>query len=166
MPRGFGALLPFCAVQLFAAASSPFPANSFANAVQVDSSGNLYVAGSIVTNPQTPNSPTHVFVTKLTPDGSKVLWSATLGGSQSDSPQALALGPGNSVYITGDTTSPDFPTTSGAMLSHPGGSPAAFVAKYDANGKLVYSTFLPAGNAQAIAVDAAGDAFITGPLFS
>ena len=169
MLRGSWALPLICAAHLFSAStpsSTPLPANSIANAVQVDASGNLYLAGFFFASSSDPNPPAHAFVAKLSRDASQTLWWTTLGGSKDDRAQALALGPGNSVYVTGKTQSADFPTTLGAF--DPGGATAGntFAAKLDANGVVVYATYIPATSGQAIAVDPAGDAYITGVLRS
>lgn len=140
--------------------STPLPANTLANAVQVDAAGNLYLAGFFFANSQNPNAPAHAFVAKLTPDASQTVWWTQLAGSNDDRAQALALGPGGSVYVTGTTQSTDFPATPGAMAT----SGSTFAAKLDATGAVVYSTYIPASSGQAIAVDAAGHAFITGML--
>ena len=67
-------------------------------------------------------------------------------------------------YITGYTTSPDFPTTPGAFQTAYGGGASVFLTKLNSTGSaLVYSTFLGAGDVgSAIAIDASGDAFVTG----
>lgn len=126
----------------------------------MDAAGNLYLAGFFIANPQNPNAPAHAFAAKLTPDASQTVWWTVLAGSNDDRALALALGPGNSVYVTGTTQSTDFPTTPGAMAT----SGNAFATELNANGALVYSTYIPATSGQAIAVDAAGHAFITGAL--
>jgi hypothetical protein len=153
--------------------STPLPANTLANAVQVDAAGNLYLAGFFIADSQNPNAPAHAFVAKLTPDASQTIWWTVLAGSNDDRAQALALGSGNSVYVTGKTQSTDFPTTPGSM--QPGsmqprstqsadGPGNTFAAELNASGAVVYSTYIPATSGQAIAVDAAGQAFITGML--
>ncbi len=167
MLRGSWALLPICAAHLFSAstpASTPLPTNSIANAVRLDASEDLYLAGFFFANPADANAPAHAFVAKLSADASQILWWTPLAGSKDDRAQALVLGPGNSVYVTGKTQSADFPTTPGAF--DPAGATAGntFAAKLDANGVVVYATCIPATSGQAIAVDPAGDAFITGLL--
>src|SRR5580700_9992073 len=167
MLRGYLALPLICAAHLLSAstpASTPLPANSTANAVQLDTSGNVYLAGFFLANPSDANA--HAFVAKLSPDASQMIWWTPLAGSKDDRAQALALGPGNSVYVTGKTQSADFPTTLGAY--DPAGATAGntFAAKLDANGVVVYASYIPATSGQAIVVDPAGDAFITGYLNS
>jgi hypothetical protein len=166
VPRTSWVLFLICAVRSFAAsepASTPLPANSVANAVQVDSAGNLYLAG-FYSSDFNSHGAAHAFVAKLSPDALKILWWTPLAGSKDDRAQALALGPDNSVYVTGKTQSADFPTTTGVF--DPAGAVGGntFAAKFDANGVLVYATYIPATSGEAITTDAAGDAFITGVL--
>ena len=88
------------------------PPATFVNAIGVDSSGYIYIAGEFY--PGVPSSSTgHAFVGKLSPDGSQVVWWSKLAGSSNDNAQAIALGSDNSVYVTGTTQSQDFPTTNG-----------------------------------------------------
>src|ERR1700692_3002460 len=108
MRRRPWALFLICAARLFSAgtpASTPLPANSIANAVRLDASGNLYLAGFYFANPSAANAPAHAFVAKLSPDASQILWWTPLAGSADDRAQALVLSPGNSVYVTGKTQS-------------------------------------------------------------
>ena len=163
-----GALSPFCLLVLAASgfcagsvqSSTPLPANTLANAVQVDAAGNLYLAGFYFANSTNPDAPAHAFVAKLSSDESQTIWWTALAGSNDDRALALALGSDNSVYVTGKTQSTNFPTTPGAMAT----SGNTFAAKLSPGGVVVYSTYIPASSGQAIAVDGAGDAFITGPL--
>lgn len=169
MLRRPSALFLVCAARLFSAStptSTPLPANSIANAVRLDASGNLYLAGFYFANPSDANAPAHAFVAKLSPDASQILWWTPLAGSKDDRAQALVLGSGNSVYVTGITQSADFPATPGAF--DPAGATAGntFAAKLDADGVVVYTTYIPASSGQSIAVDGTGDAFITGRLSS
>jgi uncharacterized protein (TIGR03437 family) len=114
-----------------------------------------------------------LFVAKLDPSGS-LLYSSYLGGSSGESATALAVDPAGNVYVTGLTSSLDFPVTPGAygttfqdaqepqLASLPVKS--AFVVKLNPDGDVVYSTFF-AGRCTsptAIAVDAGGSVFLTG----
>jgi hypothetical protein len=95
-------------------------------------------------------------------------YSTYLGGSQGDYPQAIAVDSTGSVYVTGYTSSPDFPTASAAQpVNHHGN---AFVTKFNASGnQLVYSTFLGGSGgeeARGITVDAGGNAYVAGWTFS
>ena len=61
------------------------------------------------------------FVTKLNATGSGLVYSTYLGGSGSDLGQGIAVDGAGSAYVTGDTTSTDFPTTAGAAQTTPAG---------------------------------------------
>lgn len=108
----------------------------------------------------------NVFVTKWSADGSQVLYSTYLGGSGDDGAAGIAVDKTGSAYITGFTSSPDFPTTPGAFLTKLSSAPDIFVAKLSADGsQLAYSTLLGSGSAGiggGIAVDNTGNAVITG----
>src|SRR5208283_5261206 len=124
------------------------------------------------------------FVTKFSPDGSSLVYSTYLGGNGADHGYAIAVDSSGNAYVTGLTTSPNFPITSGAyqticapVPNNTGESSASsncnssdynvFVTKLNSTGTgIVYSTFLGGyGNwsyATAIAVDSAGRAYIAG----
>jgi uncharacterized protein (TIGR03437 family) len=107
----------------------------------------------------------NVFVTKWSPDGSRVLYSTYLGGSQQDQPSGIAVDATGSAYITGFTSSPNFPTTSGAFQTRLGSTQDVFAAKLSPDGsQLIYSTLLGSQSAAStgIAVDGTGAAVITG----
>ncbi len=149
------------------------------NAIAVDASGNAYVAGITpsMNFPVTPGvlQPSirgniDAFVTKLNATGSGLIYSTYLGGSDSDASTGIALDASGSAYVTGNTSSPDFPTTIGGFQSGAGGSGDAFVLKLTPDGSgIAYSTYL-GGNARdesaGIAVDTAGSAYVTGTTFS
>ena len=102
------------------------------------------------------------FVAKLSPDGSYLLYSTYLGGSDYDEPEAIAVNGSGELYVCGATGSSDFPLQNAIQPVHGGGNDA-FVAKLSSTGgSLVYSTFLGGGGsdiAYAINVDAAGYQF-------
>src|SRR5579862_2585031 len=89
-----------------AVAANPLPDGAFPGTVQIDQAGNVYVAGVL-------ND--HTFVAKLSPDASQIVYMTTIAGSKADRAAALALGADGSAYITGFTTSPDFPATAGSL---------------------------------------------------
>jgi uncharacterized protein (TIGR03437 family) len=160
-------------------------------AIAVDSAGSAYVAGATGDRnfPTTPGSfqPAMVplnnqavasngFITKLNPAGSDLVFSTFLGGAFYDGVDALALGPDASVYVAGHASSPNFPTTPGALMTAPSAEfppnnatrypPYGFVSRLKPDGSgLVYSTYIGGGGAivlSAIAVDSQGDAFVVG----
>ena len=95
-------------------------------------------------------------------------YSTYLGGSLGDYGQGIAVDSTGSVYVTGYTSSTDFPTVSAYQSKN--GFSNAFVAKFNASGNaLVYATYLGGSKGEegrAIAVDSAGDAYVTGWTFS
>jgi Beta-propeller repeat len=148
-------------------------AGEIANGIAVDSAGNAIVigatgsagfpttAGALDT---TYNGGADIFVSKFNASGTGLLYSTFLGGAQGDEAMGLALDSAGNLYLSGATQSPDFPTTAGAYDTvYPGAAGAGFVAKLNAAGSaLVYSTFLRGANASAIAVDSAGNVWVTG----
>jgi len=100
-----------------------------------------------------------------------LVYSTYLGGSNSDTLNAIAVDSAGNAYITGTTASTDYPVTTGAFQTK---FSTAFVTKLNPTGTaLIYSTFLGGSgsssggdNGLAIAVDTAGDAFITGSTYS
>ncbi|HXM94206.1 MAG TPA: SBBP repeat-containing protein [Candidatus Dormibacteraeota bacterium] len=144
--------------------------------IAVDNLGNAYVTGYTCSSnfPTTPlafqtalQSFCDAFVTKLNPAGSAPLYSTYLGGNSADFGQGIAVDSTGSAYVTGYTYSSNFPTTPGAFQTTFAGGYHAFVTKLNPTGTapLVYSTYL-GGNStdvgQGIAVDAAGNAYVTG----
>src|SRR5207245_9733939 len=110
-------------------------------------------------------------VTKLTPTVAALVYSTYLGGTNSDVSLGIAVDSLGQAYVTGRTSSANFPTTAGAFQpSFPGGFFAAFVTKLNPTGAaLVYSTYLRGTGGElgvSIAVEAAGDADVTGSTFS
>ncbi|QOY86049.1 SBBP repeat-containing protein [Paludibaculum fermentans] len=99
-------------------------------------------------------------------------YSTFLGGGSNEHASAVVTDDQGNIYMTGYTMSADFPVTEDAYqgsLGYSGYSTDAFVAKFDANGRLVYCTFLGGASddkANAIAVDRYGNAYITGSTIS
>ena len=144
-------------------------------AIATDTVGNAYVTGYTQSTNFPLGSPfqgsnggsVDAFVTKLNPAGSALVYSTYLGGSGTDYGTAIAVDLSGSAFVTGIAASDNFP------LAHPIdatlGSHAVddvFVTKFTPAGSaLVYSTYLGGGStddAYAIALDRAGNAFITG----
>jgi hypothetical protein len=157
-------------------------------AIDVDSSGNAYVTGATASDtfPTTPTAfqtkyaPTagdKVFVTKLNPTGTALVYSTFLGGGDDQDASDIHVDSAGNAYVTGTTDSTDFPTTPGAFrtalapgncgtASAPNACPDAFVTKLNSAGTaLVYSTYLGGGGEDAgfaIAIDSSGAAYVTG----
>jgi hypothetical protein len=93
-------------------------------------------------------------------------YSTYLGGSGGDAGNGIAVDAAGNAYVTGFTTSSDFPTTPGAFQTTSGGSYDAFVSKLNAAGSaLLYSTYLGGSrndNGLGIAVDSSGNVYVTG----
>jgi len=95
-----------------------------------------------------------------------LVYSSYLGGSEHDYGQGIAVGADGSVYVSGETSSENFPTEDPIQPAKDNAIDA-FVTKLSADGSaLIYSTYLGGGSndaAYAIAVDADGNAYVTGP---
>ncbi|TMK78120.1 MAG: hypothetical protein E6G45_07710, partial [Actinobacteria bacterium] len=106
------------------------------------------------------------FVTKFDTSGAALVYSTYLGGSEHDVGYGIAVDGAGSAYLTGATTSPDFPTTAGAFDTTPNGGDDAFATKFDASGAaLGYSSYLGGSGGDGgngIALDGAGSAYLTG----
>ena len=99
--------------------------------------------------------------------GSGLVYSTYLGGSSIEGATAVALGPGGSAYLTGNTDASSFPTTPGAYQTTNHGGDDVFVTRFDPSGSsLVYSTMLGSSGfsefAYSLAVDGTGNAYTTG----
>ncbi|MFX1283609.1 MAG: SBBP repeat-containing protein [Promethearchaeota archaeon] len=144
----------------------------------LDSSGNIYICGGTM-SPLFPNTtdaydPTHnggydVFIVKFSADGSQLLYSTFLGGSNHDYAQSIALDSSNNVYICGVTHSKNFPIKHAYDSTH-NGTTDAFVAKLSADGsELLYSTFIGGTDndyVDDIVLDRSNNVYITGSTHS
>ncbi|PWW08663.1 putative repeat protein (TIGR01451 family) [Paenibacillus cellulosilyticus] len=146
-------------------------------AIAVNSAGNAYVAGGtssvnfpVINEIQPFIANEHAFVSKLDPAGSSLEYSTLLGGHGLDEARGIAVDESGDAYVTGSTTSPDFPTTPGAFQISLTGVIAVFVSRINAAGSsLAYSTYLT-GNGddegRSIAVDELRQAYVTGSTTS
>jgi len=148
--------------------------------VAVDSLGQAYVTGWTgspdfpITNNAFQKSCVlcvagHAFVSKLSADGSTLLYSTYIGGSNADRAIQIAVGGSGEAFITGTTSSSDFPVTQGAFQTSCRGNPCsgdAFISKLSSDGTtLVYSTYLGGSgsdNAYGLALGSDGSAVIVG----
>jgi Beta-propeller repeat len=156
--------------------------DDFANAIAIDGAGNAYVTGATNSTdfPTTDGALQRScggtcfrndgFVAKLNATGSALLYSTYLGGSDEDAGTGIAVRNGKT-YVSGFSSSTDFPTTSGAYQKTMQGQGSSFVAELNSNATaLVFSTFLgevdlfDAGGA--LAVDAAGNSHVAGTTLS
>ena len=162
------------------------------NSLAVDGSGNVYLAGDtsandlpvttgalLVTKPVAVANNTG-FVAKLNATGSAFTYASYLGGTQipgslADSARSIAIDANGDAYVGGLAATSDFPTTAGAFQTTRKGASDGYVLELNPSGSaLVYSTLLGGGNGgnatdyaaaeavTALAVDANGNAYVTG----
>ncbi|HEY7124507.1 MAG TPA: SBBP repeat-containing protein [Ktedonobacterales bacterium] len=152
----------------------------FSLAIGIDSSGDAYITGYTF-SPDFPlknalfptfpsnTSPSDGFVAKFTAAGNALVYSTFLGGSLGGSGSAIAADSAGNAYVVGGTYTPDFPTKNAIQPTY-AGSGDAYITKINPTGSaLVYSTFLGGSNqdvGSGVAVDSAGNAYITGLVIS
>jgi len=146
--------------------------------IAIDGSTHAYVTGA-TRSPDFPttleaydttyNGVADAFIAKLSPDGSTLIYATFLGGSRGDRGSGIAVDGSGSAYVTGSTSSSDFPTTPGAFdTTHNGAlwNADVFVAKLSPDGgALAYATFLGGNDrdeGRGIAVDGSGNALVMG----
>jgi hypothetical protein len=147
--------------------------------IALDGAGDAYVTGNTLSAdfPTTPgafdtsfNVIDDAFVTKLNPAGTALLYSTYLGAGSTDWGYGIAVDGAGDAYVTGFTYSADFPTTPGAFDTSFNGVLDAFVTKLNPTGTaLAYSTYLGGSSddyGRGIAIDGAGNAYVTGPTGS
>jgi hypothetical protein len=116
---------------------------------------------------------TNAFVAKIAPTTGGLVYSTYLGGSANDEGNGIAVDSSGATYITGATSSSNFPVTSGAYQSAYGSGSSgsnAFVTRLAGSGQsLLYSTYLGGSGTDAgysIAIDSTGNAYIAGSTTS
>ncbi len=144
--------------------------------IAADATGKVYVAGytnsanfpSAISN-GLPANANHVFVTKLDPTGSTLIYTDYFGGNGNDYGSALVLDSKGDVYVTGSTASSDFPVVKAFQAQQPGPY-SGFVSEVSPDGSsLMYSTYL-GGNTfdlpTGIAIDGKGELYVAGSTMS
>ncbi|MCK7474168.1 MAG: SBBP repeat-containing protein [Rhodopseudomonas palustris] len=130
--------------------------NDYAIAIDVDATGNAYITGvtwssdfptTTGAHDQTLGGKNDAFVTKVSPDGSSLVYSTYVGGTDNggfhEYGDAIAADDSGCAYVTGVACSSDFPTTTGAFDRTKNGNDDAFVFKLSDDGSsLIYSTLL------------------------
>jgi Beta-propeller repeat len=141
-------------------------------AIAVDTAGSAYVTGTTLSTNFPTQDPyqsgpvvqNEVFVTRLAPSGSALAFSTYLLGNGGDIGSGIAVDGQGHAYVTGTTSSTNFPTTNPYQLDQPGDD--AFVTKLDPSGtSLAFSTYLGGSgddSGNGVAVDGAGSAYVTG----
>ena len=143
----------------------------YANAIAVDPADNIYITGG-TTSSDLPfasgdyNGESDGFIAKFDPSGN-LIYSTYLGGTGGDNCKGIAVDLNGNVYVTGFTSSSDFPVTPGAHDLYWNGDGDAFMAKFDPSGNLIYSTYLGGSGGDSdwgygIAVDLNGNVYVTG----
>lgn len=132
-------------------------------ALAVDAQGSAYMAGFSGT------TDVQAFVTKLSPDGSRILYTTYFGGSGTDIATGVAVDSAGAAYVSGSTTSANFPAA--GFQNRYGGGPVdstgdGFLVKLDPSGtSVVYGSYIGGSGADAargVAVDSSGNAYVTG----
>lgn len=106
----------------------------------------------------------NLFVTKLNAAGNGLVFSTLMGGERNDAGRGIALDSFGNVFVAGLTNSEQFPTQS-AMQARLAGNSDGIIAKFSPEGRLFFSTFLGGTSTDeiyALAVDGAGNAYVTG----
>ncbi|MDQ6707342.1 MAG: SBBP repeat-containing protein, partial [Acidobacteriota bacterium] len=150
--------------------------NDIAEAIALDSGGNIYVTGNTASSdfPMVQGSyqtsyqggAADIFVTKIGPDGRSLAYSTYIGSHGDDFANGIAVDGSGQAYITGSSNSDQFPVTSDAQQKTRGGASDVVAVKLDQQGRtLLYSTFLGGSGdetGRAVAVDGTGNIYVTG----
>lgn len=149
-----------------------------ANAIAINSSGKVYVAGKTfsIDFPTTQDAFDRnlnfndAFISKFDENLTNLLGSTFLGGSGSESATSILIGSNGSVYVSGETSSANFPVTTGVYDFFYNGLFDVFVSKLNGNlTSLLASTYLGGSsndNAYSMASDANGNIYVAGSTFS
>ncbi|MFX1255714.1 MAG: SBBP repeat-containing protein [Promethearchaeota archaeon] len=140
----------------------------------LDSSGNIIIVGTTGSSNLSPLDafqPTYaggaydVFIAKFSPDGQSLLYFTFLGGSNDDEGIDVGVDAANNIWVTGFTSSTDFPTMN-AYQENNGGGEDAFLTKINVDGQsLLFSTYFGGDGLDRgwrLAVDNSGDVAVAG----
>lgn len=150
--------------------------NDCAYGIAVDSSGNVYLTGTTYSTDFPIKNPIKErgglwdsFLVKINSEGNQIILSSFIGGSDNDYGTGIAVDSLENVYITGYTSSPDFPIQNPIQKSI-AGNYDAFVSKISTSEKSVlFSTFIGGKNndhSREIATDLNGNVYIAGETYS
>jgi len=152
-------------------------------AIAVDGSGNAFIAGDTGSSDLKTVNPyqsslksgagSNGFVAELDPTGSTAKYLTYIGGSGLDTPFGIAIdSTAQNIFLTGQTSSSDFPTASPLQSIFAGGKSDAFVSRLQPSkgagaAQLIFSTFLGSSGDEdtqlgGIATDAQGNVYVTG----
>jgi len=144
--------------------------------IVLDSENNAYLTGHTVSRdyPKTPGAYDNtyyeyfmdIFVTKLNPGGSSLVYSAFIGTDRDDYAYDIELDSKNSAYITGYVEFIGYPTTMGAYDTSHNGYADVFITKFSADGSsLIYSTFIGGSSKDTgydLDIDKSNNVYVTG----
>jgi hypothetical protein len=158
------------------------PSVDYGNGIAVDNAGNAYVTGRtssteaafpLKTGPDlTHNGGTDAFVAKLNSSGTALSYCGYIGGSANEHGYGIAVDSAGNAYVTGETASTEatFPVMVGPDMTYNAGTNDAFVAKVNSSGTALSYCGYIGGSANdsgyGIAVDSAGNAYVTGRTLS
>ena len=150
-----------------------------ASGIAVDSRGDAYVVGSTtsldfpILHPAQPafsqGEDNDAFAARFASDGKSLVYSMRLGGSANDAAAGVAIGQSGAAYVTGTTSSADFPTVNALQPTYGGGTDAFVLKIRPEGGSLIYSTYLGGSGRDesfGITADTEGAAYVTGWTFS
>ena len=150
------------------------------NALVLDESGNVYMTGDTSSSDYPTTSGAYdenykggtfdIFISKLDSNLSSLLASTFVGGDSLDEAHSLGIDGSGNVYVTGNTSSSDYPTTSGAYDRSHNDSGDVFISKLDGNlSSLLASTFIGGSyydRAHSLVLDESGNVYMTGDTSS
>jgi hypothetical protein len=152
-----------------------------ANSVAVDSSGNAYITGYTL-SPNLPRSPSppfqsalaglgDAFVAKINATGTGLVYTTYLGGTGDDQGSSIAVDAAGNAYVSGVTSSTDFPTlgvggSNSLSATYAGGPSDGFLSVLNSSGSgLIFSGYIggPGSDvANALALDSSSNIYVTG----
>jgi hypothetical protein len=156
-----------------------FPPSTAGSAIAIDTAGSVYLVGNTtdipVKNPLQSSvvGGPNAFITKFSPDGSSLIYSTYLGGTSpyffsyaGDYATGAAVDSFGNVHVVGTSSSCDFPLSLNALSTecvNQEYTQKIFVTTLNPSGsQIVFSTFLENGFSSGIAVDSAGNSYVTG----
>ncbi len=153
--------------------------SDYGYSLAIDSDRNIFVAGYTMSSdfPATTGAydvsynDSDIFITKLNGDLTHLIASTYLGGVYEDYVRSIAIGLDKTIYVTGQTSSPDFPVTPGAFDTSKSGASDAFLVRLNGDlSRILSSTYLGGSSddhAHSIVLDPGGiNVYVTGRTLS